>query len=117
MSAAKSNASQSALITFENSYAGRIGLCNFSAGEIYAFTNAPNTLAVCANPMFVRDSRPEAPYWSLSPNSPLRGKGDPLDFTESDLDLAGRPRLDQGYIDPGCYQCWLKPLGFTLMFR
>jgi len=80
-----------------------------------AKTNAPNTLAVCVNPCFVKDSRPDAPYWSLLPRSKLCGKGDTLDFTDSDLDLAGRLRLREGKIDPGCYQCWLNPAGFMMI--
>jgi hypothetical protein len=117
ISANDSSASQSALITFQNSYAGKIGLFNFTADEMYAFTNAPNTLAVCADPKFVQDSRPDAPYWSLSLKSPLLGKGDLLDFTDSDFDLAGRPRLKDGYIDPGCYQCWIRSLGLMMIIR
>ena len=69
------------------------------------------------SPHDFQDSRPEAPYWSLLPKSPLVGKVDPLDFTASDLDLAGKLRLKDGNIDPGCYQCWLNPAGFMMIVR
>ena len=125
---ANDESDQHSYLTFENTYVGIItnqwgGAYNMTAADITRFTTEPNSLRECKDPKFVgmneksRARYPDAPFWVLSPLSPLRGKGDPLDFTESDLDLAGRPRLDQGYIDPGCYQCWLKPLGFTLMFR
>ena len=76
-----------------------------------------NLLELCANPKFVQDSRPEAPYWSLSLRSPLIGKGDASIWTAEDVDLAGKLRLKDGLVDPGCYQCWLNPAGLIMIFR
>ena len=53
----------------------------------------------------------------LGLNSPLLGKGDPLGFTDSGLDLAGRPRLKDGHIDIGCYQCWVNPPGMMMIIN
>ncbi len=105
-------------VSFDHCFYGK-----FTAGgsmtdaRFVAKTNGVDTLSLCVNPKFVKDSRPKAPYWSLLPNSPLIGKGDPLDFTASDLDLAGKLRLKDGNIDPGCYQCWLNPEGLIIIFR
>ena len=74
-----------------------------------------NLLELCANPKFVQDSRPEAPYWSLSLRSPLIGKGDASIWTAEDVDLAGKLRLKDGLVDPGCYQCCLNPAGFMMI--
>lgn len=105
-------------VVFASSYYGKFTAYGRFADTVFAaLTNAPNTLAVCANPKFVQDSRPETPYWSLLPNSSLIGKGDPLDFSASDLDLAGKPRLRDGKVDIGCYQCWLNPEGLIIIFR
>jgi len=71
----------------------------------------------CVDPKFVKDSVPDTPYWSLRHNSPLCGRGDTFDFMDSDIDLAGKPRLRDGKIDIGCYQCWLNPPGFMLIVR
>ena len=71
----------------------------------------------CIDPKFVKDSVPDAPYWSLTTRSPLLGKGDPLGFTTGDIDLAGRLRIRDGKIDIGCYQCWLNPPGFILVVK
>ena len=57
------------------------------------------------------------PYYEPLPSSPLRSRGLLLGFTESDTDLAGRSRVRDGRVDIGCYQCWLNPIGFMLMFR
>ena len=105
-------------VNFTHSYYGKFTAAGkLSASVFAAKTNAVDALSLCVDPKFVKDSRPDAPYWSLLPRSPLCGKGDPLDFTDSDLDLAGRLRLREGKIDPGCYQCWLNPAGFVLVVR
>ena len=74
-------------------------------------------LAVCADPKFVKDSRPDAPYWSLLSKSPLVGKGDASIWTAEDVDLAGNLRLKDGKVDIGCYQCWLREPGMMIIFR
>ena len=56
------------------------------------------------------------PY-SLSRKSPLRGQGLVLDWMEDGTDYAGNPRLRDGKVDIGCYQCWLPTFGMLLHFR
>ena len=105
-------------VDFAYSYYGKFTAAGTLTDAVFAtITNAPNTLALCENPCFVKDSRPDAPYWSLLPRSPLIGKGDPLGFSASDRDLAGRFRLKDGKVDPGCYQCWINPPGMAIIVR
>ena len=56
------------------------------------------------------------PY-SLRRSSPLRGWGLLLDWMADGTDLAGNPRLRDGAVDIGCYQCWLDPVGAVLSIR
>ena len=58
----------------------------------------------------------EHPY-SLKRNSPLVGAGLLLDWMADGVDFAGNPRLRDGKADIGCYQCWLDPVGFYILFR
>ena len=105
-------------VDFAYSYYGKFTPAGTLTDSIFAtFTNAPNTFALCENPCFVKESRPDAPYWSLSPSSSLIGKGDASIWTAEDVDLVGKLRLRDGKVDPGCYQCWLNPLGFSIIFR
>ena len=61
---------------------------------------------------------PENPY-SLRWNSPARAAGAVEDWMENAYDLrgAGYPRLRDGKVDMGCYQCWLDPVGLNLIFK
>lgn len=56
------------------------------------------------------------PY-SLKLKSPLVGKGLVLDWMANSVDFAGNPRLRDGKVDIGCYQCWLDPIGFVLQLK
>ena len=47
----------------------------------------------------------------------FRGKGLLLDGMADDLDLAGKPRVRDGKVDLGCYQCWTDPLGILFLVR
>lgn len=58
----------------------------------------------------------EHPF-SLRRTSPLRGMGLVLDWMEDGVDYIGNPRLRDGKVDVGCYQCWLDPIGTVLSFR
>lgn len=69
-------------------------------------------LEQCENPRFANDHA-----WSLSLKSDLIGKGDASIWTDSDIDLAGKPRLRDGAVDPGCYECWLRELGLMMLVR
>ena len=104
-------------VSFDHCFYGKFEADGNLTAERFAAKTGENLLEQCENPKFVQDSRPDAPYWSLLRKSPLIGKGDPLDFTASDFDLAGKLRLRDGKIDPGCYQCWLNPEGLIIIFR
>ena len=101
---------------FENTYYGKFAPGVLSAAS-FATKTGEGLLMQCEDPKFAKDAHPNVPYWSLSLKSPLLGKGAYADWMEAATDLAGRPRLRDGGVDVGCYQCWLKPLGFMLMFR
>ena len=113
-------------VSFVNSYYGSHNSTpnNYAnkAPNSFADKTGENKLMQCAEPKFVcQDARtmekyPDEPLWSLSLQSPLLGKGNPLGFTADDLDLAGRPRLrEDGALDVGCYQCWIRPKQTGLM--
>jgi hypothetical protein len=36
---------------------------------------------------------------------------------EDGTDLAGNPRLRDGKVDIGCYQCWLDPVGMVFSVK
>ena len=55
--------------------------------------------------------------YSLLLNSPVLGMGDASVFAASDTDLVGNPRLRDGRLDPGCFQCWLIATGTCVIFR
>ena len=100
-----------AYTVFSNCYAG---VCyNFSQNA--SLTNS-NLMVMGAswNPRFVGEG--DHPY-SLKWRSPLRGEGLLLDWMADGVDFAGNPRLRDGMVDIGCYQCWLDPIGMTLIFR
>lgn len=106
------------LVRFGNSYYGKFSSSDSAfVAAFTAITNGVDTLAECADPKFVKDSSPDAPYWSLLPKSPLIGKGDASIWTAEDVDLVGKLRLKDGKVDPGCYQCWINPPGMVIVVR
>ena len=73
------------------------------------------------NPGFVgAEKDPDNPY-ALSLKSPLTTTyhGLVMDWMADATDIrgAGYPRLREGKVDIGCYQCWLKPRGTYLTFQ
>ena len=62
----------------------------------------------------------EHPY-EIKYSSPARGKGKILDWmTAESADIRGTadyPRLREGKVDIGCYQCWLNPVGFIMSLK
>lgn len=70
---------------------------------------------------FIASNRPEydpaTPYairrWKKTLGQGLNDVG----FTADDLDRAGNPRLRDGELDIGCYQCMIPPSGMVLLFR
>lgn len=57
------------------------------------------------------------PDYTLRWGSPARGLGDASIIPVGAKDLAGNDRVRDGKVDPGCYECWLDPLGMTLLIR
>jgi hypothetical protein len=49
--------------------------------------------------------------------SPLVGAGLVCDWMAGAVDLAGNPRLRDGKVDIGAYQCWLDLAGLFLRIR
>lgn len=67
------------------------------------------------NPAFIGDG--DHPY-STKARSRLCSAGRILSWmTDDAADIAGNPRVRDGKVDVGCYQCWLDPLGFSLRVR
>jgi len=60
---------------------------------------------------------PKTAFYTPTRSSPFYGKGQVLNWTEADLDLAGNLRVREGMVDIGCYQCWLKPEGAVIILR
>ncbi len=57
-------------------------------------------------------------YYALKHSSPARGKGLVMDWMTDATDIRqdeAYPRLRDGKVDIGCYQCWLDAIG--LKFR
>ena len=71
-----------------------------------------------ADPKFVGSGDPENPY-AIRRSSPLRGRGAYSDWMGLATDIRGEgyPRSDSGMVDIGCYQCWIKPVGFKVICK
>ena len=69
------------------------------------------------NPMFVGDGSRD--NYALERRSPARTKGLVQGWMANATDIRGDgyPRLRDGLVDIGCYQCWLAIPGFTLIVR
>ena len=70
------------------------------------------------NARFVKDGSRDA--YALKRSSPAIGKGLVQDWMTDALDVRldpAFPRLKDGLVDIGCYQCWLDPIGFTFSVR
>ena len=58
--------------------------------------------------------------YALRYSSPARGKGLVQDWMADATDIRedpACPRLRDGKVDIGCYQCWLDPVGFSFSIR
>ena len=72
-----------------------------------------------ADPKFVGEGQ-GVPKYTPRRSSALVGRGDASMYSAVDVDLAGNLRLraDAGKeLDIGCYQCWLEPKGFMVIFK
>lgn len=70
-------------------------------------------------PRFVAgsDRYPGVPYYQLRNPSPAINKGVNAEWMATSLDLDGNPRINEGTVDIGCYECVLKPFGFGVIIR
>jgi hypothetical protein len=75
-----------------------------------------------ADPKFVLAKDAVHPY-SLRLSSPLIGRGRVCDWMTGAYDIRGEEddgkylRVRDGKVDIGCYQCWLNPVGMTVVVR
>ena len=70
--------------------------------------------------LFEDSTRPKydtAHPYKLRINSPAVNAGLAIPGMAALTDYSGAGRVNGDRIDIGCYECWLKPLGFTLVFR
>ena len=70
------------------------------------------------NPRFVADGSRDS--YALKTSSPAVGKGLVQDWMADALDIRRDeryPRLRDGLVDIGCYECWLDPVGTYILFR
>ena len=70
------------------------------------------------NPRFVNDGSRDS--YVLKTSSPAVGKGLVQDWMADALDIRSDekyPRLRDGLVDIGCYECWLDPIGTYILFR
>lgn len=70
--------------------------------------------------LFEDSTRPKydtAHPYKLRTNSPAVNAGLAIPGMAALTDYSGAGRVNGDRIDIGCYECWLKPLGFTLVFR
>ena len=103
---------ESAYLVLSNCVYGKMGSCTPKAE---GFTNYGCT-SITERAAYKFTGKDPDPY-SLRRSSPLRGWGLVLDWMEDGTDLAGNPRLRDGAVDIGCYQCWLDPVGAVFSIR
>ena len=76
---------------------------------------ADDKCVTITNPKFVGSG--EHPYTPKTSSPLVKNKGVRLDWMDDALDLAGNPRLKDGQVDIGAYQCWLTAPGMMLLLR
>ena len=85
----------------------------------YETSDNLNIYGTTFNPGFVGAADPENPF-ALSRRSPAVAKvGLVEDWMASATDIRGEgfPRLRDGKVNIGCYQCWKDAPGFSIVFR
>ena len=96
-----------------------VRLSNCLIGTSRSGTPISETGTVTADEVKFNDRSATDPY-EIKRSSPARGAGVVLDWMASATDFRASedyPRLRDGTVDIGCYQCWLNPLGFVLSFH
>ena len=86
------------------------------SGQSYVSTN---NIIYSSTARFCGETKDPAHPYSLRWGSPARNAGTVEDWmaTANDIRGAGYPRLRDGKVDLGCYQCWLDPLGLAISIR
>ena len=98
--------------------AGISSFADFIDGSVYKIGAADGVgESVGMSPGFCGPKDPSHPY-ALRHASHLRGLGVVQNWMADAYDLRGEgyPRLRDGRVDLGCYQCWLKPTGTIISF-
>ena len=104
--------SESAYLVLSNCVYGKLGSCTAKAA---GYTNYGCT-SITERAAYKFTGKGPNPY-SLKRSSPLRGWGMVLDWMADGTDMVGNPRLRDGAVDIGCYQCWLDPIGAVFSIR
>ena len=91
-----------------------IGSFDSSVTLVYPMSN----IITNNNPRFVDDGSRDS--YALKRSSPAREKGLVQDWMTGALDIRNDesyPRLRDGKVDIGCYECWLDPAGTQMIIR
>ena len=91
-----------------------IGSFDSSVTLVYPMSN----IITNNNPRFVDDGSRDS--YALKRSSPAREKGLVQDWMADALDVRNDenyPRLRDGKVDIGCYECWLDPAGTQMIIR
>lgn len=95
--------------------------CMYGAAKSgFSWVDVESSCVQNANPGFVTPKQAEelkVPAYSLKNGAAARGLGLLLDWTEGDKDLALNPRVRDGKVDLGCYECWMPMKGFIISFK
>ena len=100
--------------------------CVYSVNPVNEATWVPgagnyNYYGTSFNPGFVGAEKDAANPYALSLKSPLvvtyHGVVENWMSSATDIRGEGYPRLRDGKVDIGCYQCWQKPRGACLVFK
>lgn len=92
------NLKMASLISYGHATNGIEATCDVSYSVLDAGYAGPGTNNITTNPMFIA---PQTGNYHLSPNSPVRGMGDPGSVMNHDVDGEPRPRPAGSNADPG----------------
>lgn len=110
-------------VSGENVAAGDVKLqkCMYGSAESgFPWVDVESSCVQKTNPGFLDPKQLEelnVPAYSLKNTAAARGLGLSLGWTAADTDLAGNPRIRDGKVDLGCYQCWTNPNSFIIVVR
>ena len=116
------NVNSSALRISHTAYfaSGLPSFADYVDDEVYKFGAADGVGTVIgATPGFCGAAKDPAHPYALRHSSEARGRGVVQDWMAAATDLRGEgyPRLRDGLVDLGCYQCWLPPAGTAIILK